>query len=100
MAQTCTRCESKSDIPFAAYEAGEVRHERRERRLWIALIVAIVFIFASNATWLYAWTQYDYVSEETVYTQDGQGTNIIGDSNEVNSGAETDNPAPPENAQE
>lgn len=100
MAKTCTHCESKSDIPFAAYEAGEVRHERRERRLWIALIVAIVFIFASNATWLYAWMQYEYVSEETVYTQDGQGTNIIGDSNEVNHGAETDNQATPENAHE
>jgi hypothetical protein len=31
------------------------------------------------------------VSEEYVYSQDGQGTNIIGDGNDVDNGAEVDN---------
>ena len=34
----------------------------------------------------------NYSSKETIYQQDGEGTNIIGDSNEVdNYGAESDN---------
>ena len=62
------------------------------KRGWIALIVAVCLLFASNAAWIYAWMQYDYSSEEIVYQQDGEGTNIIGDSNEVdNYGAESDN---------
>jgi hypothetical protein len=98
MAKACTHCNSTPDVPFAVLEANEARHERREKRLWLALIIAIVMIFISNAGWLWAWTSYDYVSEETIYTQDGQGTNIIGDSNEVDNGAETDNPQTEKNS--
>ena len=61
-------------------------------RLIAIVIVCICLIFASNAAWICAWMQYDYSSEETIYQQDGEGTNIIGDSNEVdNYGAESDN---------
>ena len=68
------------------------------------LIVAIVFIFASNATWLYAWLQYDYSSEEIVIEQDatdGGNANYIGNDGDIVNG-QTDNydPATPENAQE
>ena len=66
--------------------------ERKIKRMWIAVIVAGCLLFASNAAWLYAWCQYDYSGEETIYQQDDEGTNIIGDSNEVyNYGAESDN---------
>ena len=104
MAKTCTHCESKSDIPFAAYEAGEVRHERRERRLVVSLVIAILVVFLCNASWLYAWTQYDYSSEEIVIEQgatDGGNANYIGNDGDIVNGT-TDNydPAPPENAQE
>lgn len=77
-------------VPYIFHEDAMVRGERREKRLWIALIVAIIMIFASNAIWLYEWCQYDYVSEETstVYQQDGEGVNIIGDGNEASLGSE------------
>lgn len=64
------------------------------RRTFIALIVSIILLFLSNAIWLYAWMQYDYVSEtETesyVYTQDGNGYNNIntGRQGDVTNGAE------------
>lgn len=72
-------------IPYIVHEGSMARAERRERRLVTAIIVAIVLLFLSNAIWLWAWMQYDYVSTETTttYTQDGEGLNIIGDSNEV-----------------
>ena len=93
----CETCKGKEahapeSVPFIVHESSMARMERQVKRGWIALIVAVCLLFASNATWLYAWCQYDYSSEETIYQQDGEGTNIIGDSNEVdNYGAESDN---------
>lgn len=72
-------------VPFNAFEATCTRLELIIRRLTIALIVCIILIFVNNVAWVYAWMQYDYESEtvETVYTQDGEGLNIIGDRNHV-----------------
>jgi hypothetical protein len=83
-----------------ALEVVCTRLDKINHRLVIAIIITIILLFGSNAAWLYAWMQYDYESEttttETVYTQDGQGTNIIGDRNEVGNVAEqeyeNDNP--------
>lgn len=98
MPKTCDGCKNKVyteeekmlTVPYVAHQSAAARQERQIRRTWIALLVAVALIFASNAIWLYAWMQYDYSSEEITYAQDGQGTNIIGDSNNVN-GSEIDN---------
>lgn len=94
MHKKCDNCSNKNEaeneiltIPYAAHQSAAARQERQIRRMWIALLVSIVLVFVSNAVWLYAWMQYDYSSEEIVYQQDGQGTNIIGDSNEVDNGS-------------
>lgn len=92
--QNCTSEKPKEageNVVFSAasYERHETRHERREKRLVLALVIALIIVFLSNAIWLYSWCQYDYTSEEVAYTQDGQGTNIIGNENEVNNGAKT-----------
>lgn len=70
-------------IPYIVYESGMARSERHIKRLIIALVICIFLIFISNAAWLYAWCQYDYSSEEITYSQDGEGMNLIGDSNHV-----------------
>lgn len=59
------------------------RLDKSNFRMFIALMVMIAIFIVNNLAWLYAWVQYDYSSTETTYTQDGQGTNIIGNSNEV-----------------
>lgn len=85
--------ENIASIPYIAFEAAQARSERYIKRLIIALIVSIIVSFATNLAWLYAWNQYDYESESVTrtYVQDGQGLNIIGDSNEVSDyGAESD----------
>lgn len=93
----CETCKGKDahapeSVPYIVHESSMARMERQVKRGWIALIVAVCLLFASNVAWLYAWMQYDYSSEEIVYQQDGEGTNIIGDSNEVDDyGAESDN---------
>ena len=94
MAKTCNSCgtdKAPASVPYVVHESTVARMGRIIKRQWIALIVAICLIFACNALWLCAWCQYDYSSEEIVYQQDGEGTNIIGDSNEVNNGTENDN---------
>lgn len=88
----------ENNVPYIAYESAQARSERHIRRMLAALIVAVVLMFLSNALWLWAWVQYDYTSEttttETTYQQDGQGLNIIGDSNNVTDQArESNHPA-------
>lgn len=91
--ETCKKVQNAPEsVPYIVHEASMARMERQIKRLWITVIVAVCLLFASNAAWLYAWCQYNYSSEETIYQQDGEGTNIIGDSNEVdNYGTESDN---------
>lgn len=77
----CKEIKTAEPVPYIVHESAMARQERHIKRLVIALIVAIALIFASNAAWLYAWCQYDYSGEETVYAQDGEGLNIIGGRN-------------------
>ena len=81
-----------SDVPYIVYESAQTRMERTNKRLVVALILAIILIFASNMIWLHAWCQYDYESEEvaTTYQQDGEGYNNIntGEQGDVNNGAD------------
>lgn len=81
--------ENPTKIPFIVYEATIARMERHIKRLWIALIIAVVSIVLCNVSWLIYINQYDF--EDYEYTQDGTGVNIIGDSNGVDYyGAEVD----------
>lgn len=81
--------ENPTKIPFIVYEATMARMERHIKRLWIALIIAIISIVLCNVSWLLYINQYDF--EDYEYTQDGTGVNIIGDSNGVGYyGAEVD----------
>lgn len=89
MAKTCNGC--STDMPsvtFSAmsYEEHENRHERRERRLWIALIVAIAMILLSNLAWMIYESTFDtYYCE-----QDGYGINNFnsGEQGDLNNVAE------------
>lgn len=57
-------------IPYFVHEGDMARGERTIKKLMIALVVAIALIFASNAIWLYAWMQYDYVNTDSSSTVD------------------------------
>lgn len=80
----CENC--NSTIPeIGQKEIAVAFAERMVKRLWIALIITVVLMFASNAAWLYAWMQYDYVSYEAV-TSDGGDANIIGNDGDIYNG--------------
>lgn len=84
--------EEKTDLtmPQYVFELTQAIQERTVKRILIILAISICLLFASNAAWLYAWMQYDYVSEDYSYeySQDGEGINIIGNRNGVLNGTE------------
>ena len=99
--ETCKGKETKTpeNIPWMAHEFAMVRMERQVKRGWIALIVAVCLLFASNAAWLYAWCRYDY-SRDQIVTVDGKDgiANYIGNDGDIvngeNHGSETEETNP------
>ena len=76
----------EKDVPYIVFEGQMARNERSIKRLIIALIIAVILIFATNMAWLYAWNLYDY-STETVEIDSGEGiANYIGNDGEINNG--------------
>ena len=75
-------------LPYYVFESTIARMDRNHKRLIIALIICIIVAFASNALWLYAWTQYDYSGEAiTVDSTDGIA-NYIGGSGGIFNGSD------------
>lgn len=68
-------------VPFIVHEAAMARAERHNKRMCVALIIAIIIVFITNGCWLLFISQYDFESYE--YSQDGQGVNVIGNENGV-----------------
>lgn len=94
MAKTCNGCGAESKnvtVPYVVHESTVARQERNVKRLWIALIVAISMLFASNIGWLIYESQFDTISFE----QDGEGINNVnyGEQGDLNNGAESENQA-------
>lgn len=45
----------KENISFLEFEAVQARHERRDRRFIIALIICTAMLFISNFAWMWAF---------------------------------------------
>lgn len=73
--------ENPKDVPYIVHESDMTRLERTNKRLFMSLLISIILLFLSNTAWLYVCNQYDYASETTTYSQDGEGINVIGDQN-------------------
>ena len=90
MAKTCNNCNTTENpnvvVPYVAHESAMARAERVIKRQWIAIVLFICMLFSSFGLFVWHESQFETISYD--YTQDGQGTNIIGDSNEVDNGAE------------
>ena len=85
----CTNCKDNEQIPeHSKEELAFAFAERMVKRLWIALCIAIALAVAEPLAVHFGWLHYEAQFETYEYTQDGEGTNIIGDGNDVNNGAE------------
>lgn len=72
-----------------AFERMQAKDERNDRWRNIIILVLIILLVVSNAMWLIAWNQYDYVDdyEEVQVDSDGQGVaNYIGEDGDINNG--------------
>lgn len=76
----------KIEIPYIVHEAEMTRSERHIKRLWIALIIAILIICASNIAWLIYISQYDFESYD-LSTEGGGNANYIGQDGDIYNGA-------------
>lgn len=63
-------------IPYVVYRDSLAHNRWLVKGLVVALVIAIVLMFASNAIWAYIWYQYDTVTEETVATVDSEGEGV------------------------
>ena len=75
------------NIPYIAFEAEMARHERTIKRLFIALLIAVVLLCASNLAWLWFFNQFDFHTETVMFdTTDGGGNSYIGNDGVINNG--------------
>ena len=89
--ETCKNVKSAPEnVHYIVHESAMARMERQIKRLWIALLVVICMLFASNAGWLIYESQFATIS----YEQDGEGINNvnIGEQGDLINGAEGENP--------
>lgn len=80
-----------------AFERMQAKDERNDHWRNIIIITLIILLVVTNAMWLVAWNQYDYVEDYTD-VQAGDGVaNYIGNDGEITNGADytqTENPNP------
>lgn len=72
-------------VPLVVYESSMSREERTIKRLFVALILTIVFLVGTNVAWVLYISQYEVYD----YDQDGDGINNVnfGDQGFLRNGA-------------
>lgn len=81
----------ENNVPYIVYEGEQARNERTIKRLIVAVIVAVALCFLSNALWLYAWMQFDYLENTQEVQLDAKDgiANYIGNDGDINNGTDT-----------
>ena len=75
------------DVPYIIVEAMTVRFERIIKYLITALVIVVILLFASNAIWIYEWTQYDYSGTQSIdLNADTGNANYIGNDGDISNG--------------
>lgn len=73
---TCKEKKSPPNVPYVVHEGVMSRFERVIKRLWIALIVTIMLLVATNAMWIVYESKYETV-HQTVTQDANNGENIF-----------------------
>lgn len=77
-----------------AFERMQSKDERNDKWRNLTIIILIVLLVMTNAMWLWAWNQYDYVdeySEIEMDTGEGGDNNYIGNNGDINNGTNEGN---------
>ena len=92
MSKTCNNCgETKvpTIVPYQVLKDFKETSTATIKRLWILIVILVLMLVGTNVAWLIYESQFETLEYSYDYQQDGQGTNIIGDGNDVLNGAET-----------
>ena len=77
-----------------AFERMQAKDERNDRWRNITIILLIILLVVTNAMWLVAWNQYDYVDDYysvDMDSGDGGDANYIGNDGDITYGEDNDN---------
>lgn len=78
-----------------AFERMQAKDERNDRWRNIIILVLIILLVVTNAMWLVAWNQYDYVETDDysvdLNSGDGGNANYIGNDGDINNGISESN---------
>lgn len=71
-----------------AFERMQTKDEKNDRWRNIIILVLIILLVVTNAMWLVAWNQYDYVDSYDVDLDSGEGgdANYIGNNGDISYG--------------
>lgn len=69
-----------------AFERMQSKDERNDRWRNIIIILLIILLVVTNAMWLIAWNQYDYVEDYTTVDAGSGNANYIGNDGDINNG--------------
>lgn len=71
-----------------AFERMQSKDERNDKWRNLTIIILIVLLVITNAMWLWAWNQYDYVDDYTeIAVDDESDVNYIGHNGDINNGS-------------
>lgn len=83
-------------VPYVVFEGAMARAERHAKRLFIALICAIIAIIGCNVAWLVFISQYEIESYAVDISSDGGGNaNYIGNDGDIINGEDTSSTSNP-----
>lgn len=86
----CKSCkesrQSVEPVPYIVHESAMARMERTIKRLWIALILVICLLVATNGAWLWYESQWEVVETEITQENDGGYNNYIGNDGDIYNG--------------
>lgn len=70
--------------------ASELLHELKAscKRWFIAFIIALAMLFATNIAWLYAWNLPSTETTTTIDSDDGSNANYINGQGDITNGSE------------
>ena len=84
------------DVPYIVHESEMVRLERIIKKMWILIVILVVFLVGTNGVWLWYESPFEDVKtevEQTVKTDDNRNA-VVNDGvhiNECNDTPESDN---------
>lgn len=78
---------NRTQVDYIVFEGEMARSERQIKRLWIALIISIIAIIATNLAWLHYISQYDFEDYDyTLSTRGGGNASFIGGDGDITNG--------------